>query len=216
MEFGEEHGEFYGEAIAEIETHVEDARARLVYALDNAVDLKKVLDIFTRRVQILENVYRGITPVLLFDIPTAYGQQLNQIGNLLGLPREGWDDDLYRIYLRTQSLLILPERRTQANLLLVIRSLMDTDAGTILYSEANPKTYLLDIPATSLADLIVWNTKFLEKCRPITYNVFIKFVPVDPFVFDDDTGTITVTGEGFSDDTDTIDVGGKLAVFIST
>lgn len=215
MEFGEEHGEEYGDAIAEIETHVEDARARLVYALSNAVDMKKVLDIFTRRVQILENVYRGITPTLLFDIPTAYGQQLNQIGNILGLPREGWDDELYRIYLRTQSLLILPDRRTQAILLQVIRSLMDTDAGTILYSEANPKTYFLDIPATSLEDLIFWNRKFLEKCRPITYNTFIKFIPEDPFVYDDDTATIVVTGEGFSDDTDTIDVGGKLAVFIS-
>jgi len=215
MEFGEEHGEEYGDAIAEIETHVEDAKARLVYALDNAVDLKKVLDIFSRRVQILENVYRGITPTLLFDIPTAYGQQLNQIGNLLGLPREGWDDPLYRIYLRTQSLLILPERRTQANLLLVIRSLMDTDAGTILYTEENPKTYALDIPAISLEDLIIWNRKFLEKCRPITYNSLIKFIPEDPFVFEDETGVATVTGEGFSDAAGIIDVGGKLAVYIS-
>ncbi len=215
MEFGEEHGELYGDAIAEIETHVEDAKARLVYALDNAVDLKKVLDIFSRRVQILENVYRGITPTLLFDIPTAYGQQLNQIGNLLGLPREGWDDPLYRIYLRTQSLLILPERRTQANLLLVIRSLMDTDDGVILYTEENPKTYALDIPATSIEDLIVWNRKFLEKCRPITYNSLIKFIPEDPFVFEDETGVATVTGEGFSDGAGVIDVGGKLAVYIS-
>ena len=215
MEFGEEHGELYGDAIAEIETHVEDAKARLVYALDNAVDLKKVLDIFSRRVQILENVYRGITPTLLFDIPTAYGQQLNQIGNLLGLPREGWDDPLYRIYLRTQSLLILPERRTQANLLLVIRSLMYTDDGVILYTEENPKTYALDIPATSIEDLIVWNRKFLEKCRPITYNSLIKFIPEDPFVFEDETGVATVTGEGFSDGAGVIDVGGKLAVYIS-
>lgn len=215
MEYGEEHGELYGEAIADIETHVEDARARLVYAMRNSEDFKKVLDIFNRRVQIVENVYRGITPTLLFDIPTAYGQQLDQLGNLLGLPREGWDDPLYRIYLRTQSLLILPERRTQANLLLVIRSLMDTDAGTILYSESNPKTYALDIPAATLEDLILWNRKFLEKCRPITYNSLIKFVPEDPFVFEDETGVATVTGEGFSDGAGVIDVGGKLAVFIS-
>ena len=215
MENGDEYGELYGDAIATIETHVEDAKDRLVYALDNASDLKKILDIFNERKQAVENILRGITPTLLFDIPTAYGAQLDQLGRLLGLPREGWSDELYRVYLRTQSLLILPDRRTQAKIVQVIRSLMDTDLGTIGYAEFRPKTYSLDIAGATLDELVLWNRKFLEKCRPATYNSLIKWIPEDPFVFDDDSGTVTVTGEGFSDDSAILDVGGGLAAYVT-
>lgn len=214
MLYGDQYGEFYGDAIALIESHVVDGLNRLVYAVRDADDLKKMITIFLERVQAIENVYTGIRPSLLFDIPTAYGPQLDQIGSIVGLPREGWDDDLYRIYLRTQALLILPDRRTQIILIQVIRSLMDTLTNVIVYTELRPKTYIVDITGPDLATLVFWNRKFLERCRPITYNVLIIFHPEDAFGYLDDTAVVAPDVEGFSDDTATIDVGGPYSAVV--
>lgn len=216
MQYGDEYGELIGDAISEIETHVEDGIDFLPYALDNAVDFRKMLTIFLEKIQEIENAIRGVTPALLFDIPTAYGRQLDQLGSILGCPRQGWDDELYRVYLRTQSLLILPDRRTQGKLMEVIRSLMDTDAGTIGYVEFRPKTYLLSVglPGLTLETLAFWNIRFLERCRPATYNTLLIFNPVDAFGYDDATMTITTTVFAHSDATDTIDVGGPYSSIV--
>lgn len=214
MEYGDEYGELFGDAIATIETHTEDAANRLVYALSDAEQFKKLLAIFTERTQALENATRGVSPSMLFDIPTAYGVSLDQIGTIIGCPRQGWTDEQYRVYLSTQSLLILPDRRTQKRLIEVILSLLDgSPLAGVTYSEYRPKTFLVGISGTTIETLLTWG-KFLERCRPITYNMLTKWVPDVPFVFDDDTATVVVTGEGFQDDSHTIDVGGHLAGYI--
>jgi len=198
--WGDEYGELWGDAIASIETHVQDGLDRRVYALRCAPNFEKMMTIFLKRWQTLENAITGIQPFLLFDYNTAYGANLDQIGEILGLRREGWSDEQYRIFLRTQSLLILTDRRTQRRLLEVIRSLMNTDAGTIAYSEVRPKTYIVGIEA-DLDDLILWNRLFLERCRPATYNAFIIWNPEDAFGYEDLTGSVVVDVEGYSDGT---------------
>ncbi len=198
-----------------IDTHVDDGIRRLVYALTCADELKKMLTIFLEKVQETENVTIDVRPSVLFDLDTAVGQQLDQLGSILGLPREGWDDDTYRVYLKTQALLILPDRRTQRRLMEVIRSLMDTDAGTIFYQEFRPKSYLVQVVGETLDTLISW-LRFMERCRPATYNAFILWTPDDAFGYDDATATVVTDVEGFSDATDTIDVGGPYSAVISS
>lgn len=209
-QFGDEFGESWGDAVAPIETHAEDTEDRIVYALRNAVDFKKLVAIFSSEIQHAENIQRGLTSEMLFDIPTAYGKQLDQIGSILRLPREGWDDVTYRVYLRTQSLLVLPGRRGQANLLKVVRSLMDTDSGTIGYSEEVPKTYTLTVQSVTLDTLMSW-LRFLEKCRPATYIPIIGWIPNDPFGYDDETLTVPYTLNPYADETSTIVVVSKYA-----
>jgi hypothetical protein len=167
------------------------------------------------RIQTLENAIRGVTPTLLFDIETAYGTQLDQLGAILKLPREGWDDPLYRIFLRTQALLILPDRRTQARLIEVARSLMNTDAGMVDYQEFRPKTYTLGVGAVDLLTFSTW-IRFLELCRPATYNAQIIWNPDEAFGYDDATGTVpTPTVFGYSDATFTIVAGGHWSAILS-
>ena len=213
MQNGDEYGELYGDAVAEIETHQEDAIGRMVYAIENAANLKKLFNIFTLKIQELENIYRGITPTLLFNIETAYGQQLDQLGSFLRLPREGWDDDLYRIYLRTQELLVLPKTRTQARLIQVVRSLLDDPNGNVEYAEFRPKSYLLGVPGVDLEVLVTW-IRFLERCRPATYNAQILWLAKDAFGYDDASGTIVTTVKGYSDATNTIIAGGPYSAVI--
>lgn len=209
-QFGDTFSELFGDAIAPIETHVQDAENRIVYALRNAKDYKKILAIFTEKIQELENIIRGVTPEMLFDIPTAYGKQLDQIGSILRLPREGWTDELYRVYLRTQSLLILPNRRGQENLMKVVRSLMNTDAGSIGYTESTPKTYTLTVPTVTLDELAGW-VRFLERCRPATYIPVLGWIPPSPFGYDDFTLTVPYTLNPYGDASFTIVVDTQYA-----
>lgn len=197
-QFGDTFGELFGDAIAPNENHDAEAEARVVYALRNATNYKKIIAIFVAKIQELENIMAGITPEMLFDIPTAYGKNLDQIGSILRLPREGWDDPLYRIYLRTQALLILPGRRGQANLMKVVRSLMDTDAGSIGYTESIPKTYTLTVPTATLDQLAGW-VRFLERCRPATYIPVLGWIPPNPFGYDDLTAVETYTLNPYAD-----------------
>lgn len=202
-EYGDEFGEEWGDAIADIETHVDDALKRLTYAFRDAENFRKVIAIHAERAQLLENAIRGVTPTLLFDIETAYGIQLDQIGNILFIRREGWDDVTYRVYLRTQALLVLPFRKTQARLLEVIRSLMNTDAGTIEYKEYRPKTYTIQVPTATLAELVSWK-RFLELCRPATYNSQTLWLNPNPFGFVDSTATVAPTMGPYSDASGTL------------
>ena len=66
-----------------------------------------------------------------------------------------------------------------------------------------------------MVTLISW-LRFMERCRPATYNGYIIWTPDGAFGYDDETATVATTVEGFSDATDTIDVGGPYSAVIST
>lgn len=151
-----------------IDDHVQQALARLPSMHDESVLLRGLLSIYSARIQILDNVLRGITADALFTVSTAIGVQLDQIGSIIGIAREARDDVAYRIILRTQALLVLPERRTQARLMEIIRSLMDTDTGPISYEQIPPKTYKLVIGSASLETMMSW-VPILRRTRPATY-----------------------------------------------
>jgi len=215
MEYGDEYGELIGDAVTDIETHVEDGLDRLAYALGNAENFRKMLTIFLERTQSLEHVMRGVSPTLLFDITTAYGVQLDQIGNLLGFPREGWDDVTYRVYLKTQALIILPDRRTQGKLIDVIRSLFGGAPGAIGYSEYRSKGYVLGVTGFTIDQVYFWNQRFYERCRPATYNAHTIWHPEDAFGYTDATYVVTEEYEGYSDATDTVlDIGGPYSAIV--
>lgn len=213
-EFGDEYGELFGDAVAEIETHVEDALNTRAYPVVDAVELAKLIAIYTERTQTLENAIRGVTVDLLFDIPTSYGVQLDAIGSLLNLPREGWDDPTYRIFLTAQSLLILPDRRTQEKLIAVTRVLVNNPAAPIVYREFRPKSYSLAVGGVDLLTLSLW-IKFLERCRPATYIAQHIFIPDEPFGFEDGSPLmIPDTVFPFSDATNVVPGGGHWAAVL--
>lgn len=194
-----------------IDDHVERALARLPSMHDDSILLRGTIEIHAARMQHIENVLRGITPEDLFDVDTAIGVQLDQIGTIIGIAREARTDAEYRIILRTQSLLVLPERRTQARLMLIIRSLMDTDPGSIVYQQIPPKTYKLIVSSATVGALISW-IPILRRTRPATYVGILGWskgshitygdtIPEVPALiwhgYGDATGTVSETYHGY-------------------
>lgn len=196
-----------------IETHVSGGLNSLAIALSNATDLKKFLAIFLEKIQEIEDVMVDVRPSVLFDLDTAIGAQLDALGEILQLRREGWSDDTYRIYLRTQSMLILPDRRTVNNLLTVARTLMDSPAGDIAFSEWPPKSFFLSVEA-DIDDVALWKQKFFERCRPATYAGYTIWLPEVSFGYDDLDAVATTDVEGFSDLDEVVDTGGEYPGYV--
>lgn len=180
-----------------IDDHVQKALARLPSMHDDSVLLRGLLSIYSARIQILDNVLRGITADALFTISTAIGVQLDQIGTIIGIARESRDDVAYRIILRTQALLVLPERRTQARLMEIVRSLMDTDPGVIRYTQIPPKTYILSIATASLNTLLSW-VPILRRTRPASYVGILNWVQTGHLSYANGNGSVPTVTESWN------------------
>lgn len=169
-----------------IDDHFEQMVARLPSQHQDATNLQNLLFIYSIRVQALEDIAQGIRAEILFDIETAVTAQLDQIGTLIGLPRDERDNAAYVIVLRTQALLILSDRRTQGRLMEIVRSLLDTDAGSIFYTESSPKSYAINIPTATLDQLMSW-VPLLRRTRPITYIALIGWTQLGHLTYQDGT-----------------------------
>jgi hypothetical protein len=187
-----------------IDDHVEKMLARMPSMHDDSTLLRGMLSIYSARIQILDNVLRGITADALFSISTAIGVQLDQVGTIVGIAREERTDDEYRIILRTQALLVLPERRTQARLMEIVRSLMDTDPGAIIYSQIPPKTYKLTIATASLSTLLSW-VPILRRTRPASYVAILGWTAATHITYGDESGVaVPKTWNGYGDSSGTV------------
>lgn len=186
-----------------IDDHVEKMLARLPSMHDESVLLRGMLAIYAERIQKLDDVLRDITPSSLFVIENAYGVQMDQIGTIIGIAREGRTDDEYRIILRTQALLVLPDRRSQATLMKVVRSLMDDDPGPIGYRQIPPKSYELSVGSASLETLISW-VPILRLTRPASYYAILGWTDPNHITYGDESGTVAETWNGYGDASGTV------------
>ena len=88
-----------------------------------------------------------------FDLDAAQGAQLNAVGSMVGLPRNGFGDDRYRVLLNIQIDLILSARRGEANwtgtvnnLLRICRTFIGPTGNPIIYVPKPPYDFELTIP----------------------------------------------------------------------
>ncbi len=95
-----------------------------------------------------------------FDLSTAVGVQLDAIGAVIGLPRQGFSDDRYRVFLQIQTDLVLSAARedgnwtgTSNNILRICRTFIGPAAGTINLINIPPYNFRLSIPGITLAEL---------------------------------------------------------------
>ena len=186
-----------------IDDHVGEMLDRLPGLHKNSTRLRQWLSIYGARIQILDNVLRGITAEALFTIGTAIGAQLDQIGTILGIARDLRSDFNYRIILRTQALLVLPERRTQARLMEIVRSLMDTDPGAIDYRQFPPKSYQLTISTATLDTLLSW-IPILRRTRPASYVAILGWSATKHITYGDQSATVSKAWNGYGDASGTI------------
>ena len=95
-----------------------------------------------------------------FDLSTAIGEQLDMIGAVIGLPRQGFPDDRYRVFLQIQTDLVLSAARedgnwtgTGNNILRICRTFIGPAAGTINLVNLPPYDFRLTIPGITLSEL---------------------------------------------------------------
>ncbi len=206
--WGDEWGELWGGAISPIETHKEDAQARLLYQFVDATNLISLVCDLAVRAQPIENALNDF--IALHDIPTAYGFLLDDLGELLGTPRQGFGDEDFRLRLLVTAQILLPSRRTVTGLLTMVRTLVDDPAKNIDLTELYPKAFILEVEDLTFDEASLL-APFISKAKPATYNGTFLVVPVDAFGFDDSTATVVTTTFGFGDSTATIVAGGPFA-----
>ena len=98
-----------------------------------------------------------------FDVNTAIGAQLDIIGSIVGLPRQGYGDTDYRRFLKIQSDILLAQAREDANwtgtsnnLLTICRTFIGTGVATpVVLNNTPPYEYTLSVPGVSIADMQV-------------------------------------------------------------
>lgn len=95
-----------------------------------------------------------------FDRVDAFGDQLDMIGSVVGLAREGATDDRYRVLLGIQIELLLATERdggswtgTGENVLRISRAFLERPTGQITLRNIPPYAYLLSLPAMTVAEL---------------------------------------------------------------
>ena len=88
--------------IEQITTHAEDAKARLLFQYQGKANIEALLDsLGGQQIQDLENILFDIGSRL--DINNSVGVQLDNIGTIVGQPRNGQNDVTYRLFLKAKA-----------------------------------------------------------------------------------------------------------------
>lgn len=103
-----------------------------------------------------------------FDLETAFGLQLDFLGAVVGLPRQGFNDIRYRVFLDIQVDLLLAGTRDDANwtgthnnILSICRKFVGPSAGPIVLTNKPPYAFTLTVPSITPAEILVLS-KFIS------------------------------------------------------
>lgn len=128
-----------------------------------------------------------------FDLNTAVGVQLDAIGSVVGLPRQGYPDARYRTFLKIQIELLLSAVRDEAewtgtheNILTICRTFLGPAAPTITLNTSGPYNFELSIPGITLSELNIL-VGFI--CKAIYAGVLgtVNFVIANDSLWDSDS-----------------------------
>lgn len=138
----------------------EIADDRVLVQMDDAPGNRKFRDLVCDFVEGLD-VYAEEARLVgeAFDLDTATGVQLDAIGAVIGLPRQGFPDDRYRVFLKIQSDLLLSAARDGANWTGTVNNILTicrtfTGPGpAISLQNSPPYAFLLSIPGVAADEL---------------------------------------------------------------
>lgn len=134
--------------IPHITDHGDQAVARLAQQFREGVSVPALVRIHAARLQALEDVFRDLLTKRWID--TAAGAQLDVLGKIVGQPREGRADDVYRIWLRARVRLNLGSGTPED--LLAIFSAITQGTATIVLEEQYPAAFVLKVGSTAVVD----------------------------------------------------------------
>lgn len=154
---------FWGVGSAQDEI-CEQGDARVLIQMDDADgnrDFRELVCVFLQGlghyVDVAQDVSAG------FDVDTAIGQQLDFIGSVVGLPRQGFSDTRYRVFLNIQIDLLLSAVRDEANwtgtnnnILKIVRTFIGATPGQdVVLTNLPPYSFELTIPGITLSEMSI-------------------------------------------------------------
>lgn len=156
--------------------------------------IHNIIEALVKQLQIAEDTLNDM--YIFTYIETAFGKQLDEIGDIVGIDRTSIDDDVYRsdiifqIYINTSN----GEPET---LISVYRDIID--AVSVSYSEIHPAGVILNAISTQIPPPDI-QTK-MESISPSGVKLYLTYSLIgdDSFGFSEENGTPT-TGLGFSED----------------
>ncbi|BBO74388.1 hypothetical protein DSCW_18050 [Desulfosarcina widdelii] len=191
--------------IVPITTHTADAQARLLMQYRHSPNIAALIQaLYGQPVQGVEDAVASLTGRLSID--DSEGAQLDGIGRIVGTPRAGWSDAIYRILLKARCGQLV-SRGTLEDIISVWRII--SQAETIRVVEVYPAQVDLyaDEPIDGDISQFVYDLMQKVSAAGVEVNFLaIIFSPTNAFGFDPDDPTVN----GFSDVDDPTS-GGELA-----
>lgn len=187
-----------------ISNHSEQAIARLITQYKNNTDFIAVINAFVAQFQDLEDNIVDLYGRL--QIGTVTGQQLDNLGKILGLGRQGFDDNIYRTLLMAK--LLSNISLGTPNEIINIFSIL-TNSGVSKLFEIYPATIQLQGEGVLDPSIEPYIPQIMQKALPAGVQIGgLVLYEEDSFVIDDDLDPVS-EGDGFGDDTD-LTAGGQL------
>lgn len=193
-------------------THVEEADALLPEQFKNSTNLKAFIHSMINRVQEAEN--------MLFDlwqsrwIDNASGVQLDGLGSIVGIDRDGDSDTVYRLRIRAR-ILSNVSNGTGDDVIRVAQTLADAASVSVTYSDLYPAAFQLQLTGgTITSDLLAQLYDGVKRARPagVAFYILYSYVAeTSQFAFSSQAGVIDTgdTLKGFADSSSV--AGGHLA-----
>lgn len=181
----------------QITTHLQDAIARLITQYQNAPNLQGLLTAFVGPIQDIENALVDMNTLRYLGL--AAGQQLDNIGKIVGLARPaGASDATYQNLILGQIKINTsqgqPEQVIQLFLLLTLANLviLTEGVGSIILETD------YQIPDQASADQLI---TILQQCTPAGVRIdgIVSFDPANAFAYDG-----LLPGSGYDDGTQTV------------
>lgn len=190
--------------------------ARLIKQFHGRPRIETYLAVLLSEVQELQNAAWQV--LFALDLATARGASLDLLGKIVKRPRDGYDDDVYRLLLKVE-ILVLRSKGRPEDLLAILALLLGSSAFTYRDEiDGLPATADIDAVGIALPFSAALFARTLRRAKPAGVKLWLYYsIVADPHVFrfgavEGDTSTTS----GFADSYTTPTTGGRLAGVITT
>jgi hypothetical protein len=193
-------------SLSPITDHVARRLARLATIYRNSESHKGVLSALTKQVQAIEDAAFGL--LVLRSLNDAAAAQLDEVGRILGVEREGRTDDALRLRLRAQ--ILINNRSGEVDTLLLIVRLLTPALASVSLDEFFPASAVGHVDGVAITDGPEI-ARLLRLAKAAGVNVQLTYQDTsDENVFT--LSDVSQTGPGLGlGDSSNASVGGSLA-----
>lgn len=194
-------------SVTPITTHVVDSLNRLLQQYKDKEKIRALVSAHSEQIQVLEDVFQSLNNFR--DIENAIGIQLDRLGDILGIDREGLNDDDYRTRLKVK--VIQNISNGEPDRLINVYSFL-LGATQVQYQEHYPAGVALMANADVISGQESLIYREIQKISPagVRVDYIGSYDADDAFAFDGSNGVNDIPGaDGFGDLTNA-SVGGML------